>query len=237
MSLSACLSPRTLPISAERILFAHVVGIVGAEQHVSGPVLIDHVAQHLRVEGDGVEVHFRKVVGRRPLDHGAAVGPCAVAMVHARPVMGKVAAGVRQDDLELRVPLHYAIEDQVARRDRRLQRIADHVVEVMIEQTLALREADRMHEDDDVERLRVGEELLQVQPRVREVRAVHAGVDFHPRRPSCLTQRSSSATARSTCCSGTVPSATKRSGQVATISASRSFTMRDSSTPSSGSVQ
>ena len=39
------------------------------------------------------------------------------------------------------------------------------------------------------------------------------GLISTPRRPSLFTQRSSSATARSTCCSGTVPSATKRSGQ------------------------
>src|SRR5882762_6404629 len=47
------------------------------------------------------------------------------------------------------------------------------------------------------------------------------GLISTPRRPSCLTQRSSSATASSTFCSGTVPRATKRSGQVATICASR----------------
>src|ERR1700676_159575 len=80
------LEPADAPDQPERILFAHVVGIVGAEQHVPRPVLADHMAQHLRIEGDGVEIHFRKVVGGRPLDHGAAVGPCAVAMVHARPV-------------------------------------------------------------------------------------------------------------------------------------------------------
>ena len=93
--------------------------------------------------------------------------------------MGEVAARVRQNDLELRVSLHHAVEDEVTCRDGRLHRIADHVVEVVIDQPFALRETDRMHEDHGVESLCPGEEPLQVETRVGKVHPVDAGVDLH----------------------------------------------------------
>ena len=58
-----------------------------------------------------------------------------------------------------------------------------------------------------------------------------------PRMPSFFTQYSSSDTAMSGSCNGTVPRPTKRSGHLATISARRSFTCRASSAPIFGSVQ
>ena len=48
-----------------------------------------------------------------------------------------------------------------------------------------------------------------------------------PRMPSLATHRSRPATANSAFCSGTDPSGTKRSGHVAAVSATRSFTARD----------
>src|SRR5205814_1825560 len=74
---------------------------------------------------------------------------------------------------------HYAVEYQVTCRDRRFHRIADHVVEVVVDQACALRESERMDEDNGVERLHPGEELLQFQARVGEVHAVDVGIDFH----------------------------------------------------------
>ena len=49
------------------------------------------------------------------------------------------------------------------------------------------------------------------QSRVGQVHAVDAGYDLHPAQAELFHAAPSSATARSTCCSGTVPSATKRS--------------------------
>jgi len=37
---------------------------------------------------------------------------------------------VRQQDLQLRETLHHAVEDEMARRDRGLERVADHVVDL-----------------------------------------------------------------------------------------------------------
>src|SRR6266704_2621117 len=48
----------------QRIVLAHVVRIIGAEQYMISPVTIDHVAQHPRIEGDGVEIEFFEILRR-----------------------------------------------------------------------------------------------------------------------------------------------------------------------------
>jgi hypothetical protein len=92
--------------------------------------------------------------------------------------VGEVTAAMRQHDLQLRVALDHTVEDEMARGHGGFERIADHVVEVMVEQALALREADRMHEEDDAEVFRFGEEGLEVQPAIGKIHAVHARVDL-----------------------------------------------------------
>ena len=54
----------------------------------------------------------------------------APGMVDAARVAGQIAAAVHGQDLQVGMPLQHAVEDQVVQRDRRLQRIADDVVEV-----------------------------------------------------------------------------------------------------------
>jgi hypothetical protein len=99
-------------------------------------------------------------------------------MVHARPIVGEVAAGVRQHHLQPGIALHHAVEDEVARGHGGLERIADHVVEIVVGQALAVGEADRVHEDHHVELLRLGEKALKVQLLIRQIHAVHAGIDL-----------------------------------------------------------
>src|SRR5271163_2117452 len=81
------LEPGDAGDQSNRVLFAHVVRIVGAEQHMSGSVLVDHVAQHLRIKTDGIEIHFPEVARRGFPDHGPAIWSRAVRVVHTRPVM------------------------------------------------------------------------------------------------------------------------------------------------------
>jgi len=126
-----------------------------------GAEALDEVLEHPGIEGDGVEVELFQRAGRLFLQHRAAVGARLPGVVHARPVVREVAAGVRQHDFELRMALHHAVEDQVARRHRGLERIADHVVEVVVHQPLALREADGMHENDCVQLFRSGKEFFK----------------------------------------------------------------------------
>src|SRR5688572_14929128 len=90
---------------SHRVVHPHVEGVVGTQYNVVGAIAVDQVVQHLRVEHDGVEIELLEVGGRLALDHGPAVGARFPGVVHALPVMGKVAAAVRQQDLELRVAI------------------------------------------------------------------------------------------------------------------------------------
>ena len=100
-------------------------------------------------------------------------------MVHARPIVGKKTARVRQHDLEFRETLHHAIENQVTDGDRGFQRITDHVVEVMIDKAVAVGVSQRVHEDDDIELLRLGKELVEAKTRIGQIFAIDVGQDFH----------------------------------------------------------
>jgi hypothetical protein len=94
--------------------------------------------------------------------------------------VGEIAAAVRQHHLQLGIALHHAVEDEMASRHRGLQRVADDVVEVVIEQPLALGVAGGMHEDDHVELLHLGKEFFQAEPAIGELRAIHVAVDLDP---------------------------------------------------------
>ena len=50
----------------------------------------------------------------------------------------------------------------------------------MVDQALAVREADRMHEDHDIQLLGLGEEFFQAQFLIGEIHAAHARIDLYP---------------------------------------------------------
>src|SRR5437763_6113950 len=90
--LFCALEPRNASYQANRIIFTHVIRIVGAEKHVPRPVLVDHLPEHPRVEADRVETHLLELARRRLLDHGPAVRSRGMRVVHARPIMSKIGA-------------------------------------------------------------------------------------------------------------------------------------------------
>src|SRR2546426_7321900 len=151
--------------------------------------------------------------------------------------MREVAAAVRQQDLQLRETLHHAVEDEMARRDRGLERVADHVVEIVVHKPLACAKPTGCMKMSTSRSCTLEKNLSN--PSFASVRSnpLTLGLISTPRRPSCFTQKSNSETASSASCKGTVPRPTKRSGHCATISAMRSFTVRASSAPSPGSHQ
>ena len=108
----------------------------------------------------------------------------------------------------------------------------------MVHEALALGEADRVHENHDVELARLGEEAVEVERGVGELAPGDVGIDLHAAQAELLHaalelgRRPARRSAAAPC-----PEPTKRSGQVATISASRSLIMRDTSRPRPGSAQ
>src|SRR5438105_15629546 len=57
-------NPRGAANEIDRMLHAHVVGIVGTQHHMICTVAVDQVLQHGAVEGDGVEVELFQVARR-----------------------------------------------------------------------------------------------------------------------------------------------------------------------------
>ena len=79
-------------------------------------------------------------------------------------------------EFQVREPRERSAEDQVVQRQRGLQRISDHVVEVEMRQALALRKAVGMKHDERAELFGSGEE--RPINRVRQFLAVDIGEDL-----------------------------------------------------------
>jgi hypothetical protein len=109
------------------------------------------MAELLAVEHDRVEVELGQRLARLLLQHRARIHPGAPHMVHPGWIVGDVAATVGGHDLQLREPLQHAVEDQMPHRHRGVERVADHVGEVVVAQAVALGEAVGVHEHHHVE--------------------------------------------------------------------------------------
>src|SRR6266853_1544578 len=105
-----------------------------------------------------------------------------VAVVEAAYQNGKRAATMGQGDLELRMAVEHAAEDQVASGDRGLERIAEQVREVIGLGAIAAQSRQWMQENRQVERLnaredRLKQRIVEVSPFDvgAQVDAAHAG--------------------------------------------------------------
>ncbi len=90
---------------------------------------------------------------------------------------------MHSQNLQVGVPFEHAVEDQVVQRNGRVERIADHVVEVEAREPLGVGEAVGMDDDERAERLGLLPERGEV--RLRELPARNVGQDlraFHAER-------------------------------------------------------
>src|SRR6266576_6502110 len=130
-------------------------------------------------------------VGARRIRH-----PCVVelrtylpAVVETANQNGERAATMRQVDLELRVPVKHAAEDQVAGGDCGLKRIAEQVREVVGLGAIAAKSRQWMQKNRQVERLDAREDRLK--QRIVEVTPFDVGAQVdaaHTRQFACPIQ-------------------------------------------------
>ena len=73
---------------------------------------------------------FLQIMRRRLRQVGVAVLPGAPSMIHAPGIASQITGAVRREDLQIRMALEHAVEDEVMQCKSRLQRISDHVVEI-----------------------------------------------------------------------------------------------------------
>ena len=152
-------------------------------------------------------------------------------MIDAARIGAEITAAMHGENLEVRMPLEDAVEDQVVQRDRGVERIADHVVEVKARETLRLGETVRVDQHQRAEFLGFLPERRE--SRIGQLLAVDVGEDLDALEPSFFMQRSSSFAASLPSCIGTPPSATSRSLCLPTYSAMPSLRARAACTPTS----
>src|SRR5581483_6607413 len=102
---------------ADGIVLAHVEGEVGAQQDAVGAVEIDQGPELVRGKHDRVEVEPLQIGGGRLGQGAVRIRPCTPGVIDAPGVAGKVASAVDGQDLQTRVALEHAVEDQVVQGD------------------------------------------------------------------------------------------------------------------------
>ena len=107
---------------------------------------VDQLPDHRGVEDVGVEVQRAQVVTRQPVDVGAQFRAHGEGVVGPGRVEGQVAAAMDDDHRQLRVPAPHPAEDHPGDRQRRGQRHAQHVDQVVVGHPLPVGEALRMHD-------------------------------------------------------------------------------------------
>src|SRR5262249_13205407 len=136
----------------------HVIRVIGPEDDVIAAIEAGEIIELMVREHDRVEIELLQIVTRRALNHLAAVGSCAMDMVVAAAIGRRITAAMRETYLQLRIVLEHAAEDHMTDSHGGIERIADDVDEIMLSETLAMGEAGGMHENENVELLRLGEE-------------------------------------------------------------------------------
>src|SRR5579864_5382113 len=89
-------------------------------------------------------------------DEAPAIRPRPMRVIEAAAIGRGIAPTMRETDFELRVGVEHAAKDQMRHGNRCVERIADDIDEIVIGEALGMREARRMHENEDVELLRLG---------------------------------------------------------------------------------
>ena len=122
---------------ADRIVVRHVERIVGAHEDVVGAEHLHEIFELVRREHHRVEIDLLQVFGRRLGQLVGDVGARAPSVIDAARIAAEIAAAVHGEDLQVRVALQHAVEDQVVQRDRGIERVADHVGEIEPREALA----------------------------------------------------------------------------------------------------
>ena len=117
---------------ADRVDFAHIGGIVGADQDVVGAVLVDEILQLVMGVDERVEIKPFEVCRRHLFQMHAGVGPRRCGVVDAPRIGRQIAAAMGDDELQIGMVLQHPAKDQMMHRDRRIERVADHIGEVMV---------------------------------------------------------------------------------------------------------
>src|SRR5690606_15960542 len=95
-----------------------------------------------------VQPELAQVAGRFMLAMFGTIRAGAPAMVHSAPIAGDVSSAMRDADLQPRMVIQHAAEDQMTQRESGFQRISDQIVKVIFAHPLCMGEAERVNENE-----------------------------------------------------------------------------------------
>ena len=84
----------------------------------------------MRRKHDAVDKHFSQIVTRRIRQTRVTVRPRTPRVFDASAVAAKIAATMNGEQFEIGVTLEDPVEDEVVQRQRRLEWVADNIVEI-----------------------------------------------------------------------------------------------------------
>src|SRR5579883_1625383 len=142
---------------ANRIVFGHVEGIIGPHENTICPENLHEIGELMIAEDDRVEIDLPEISSRRQRQAAMAVVARAPRMVNPARIGREIPAAMHGQQLEIGKTPKRARKDQIMQRKRRLQGIADDIVEVEMSEALALREAIRVHHQKRAEFFGLGE--------------------------------------------------------------------------------
>lgn len=136
----------------------HVERIVGSDKDVIGAARLNQRGKLVSCKDHAVDVDFLEIVGWRVRQVAATVGACAPHVVHAAGICAQIPSAVNGENLQIGMPLEHAVEDEIMQSQRRLEGIADHIVELEAGKTLAFGKPIRMDDDEGSEFFGLGPE-------------------------------------------------------------------------------
>src|SRR5690348_16806672 len=110
---------------ADRIRLGHVERIITAEQDVIAAPDLGEIFELMVGEDDAVEIELLQIARRVALDRAAGIAARAVTVVAASRISRQEPAAMGDANLEPRMGVEHAAEDEVAYRHGRIEGIAD----------------------------------------------------------------------------------------------------------------
>src|SRR5579862_8809081 len=152
---------------------AHIVRIIAAEEHPIGADRGNQKFQRRLGVQNGVVEEAVEKRRRRMLHMHLRLRPHLPAVHPAAALVGNEAAAVRHDEIELRVPLQHAAENQAGAGDGGVEWIADQVAEIIGAQPVGAGDIAGMDHHEGVELF--GRRPQRLKARIVEILAADIG--------------------------------------------------------------
>src|ERR1700736_3136172 len=113
-------------------------------------------------EDDGVEIDLPQIGRWRQWQAGVAILPGAPSMIDPPRIARKITTAVHRHQLQFRESRERSREDQIVKRERRIERVTQYVAEVVVGQALPVGKSIRMHHNERAKLFALGKERTEL---------------------------------------------------------------------------